>query len=252
MLARVFPTLLLDGRAAIKTIKFSDPRYIGDPVNAARIFNAYEVDELAILDKSASREGRTIHLDIVQRISDECFMPLLVGGGIRSLDDIRNAINAGAEKVSISSNGVENPDFLQAAVAEFGSSTIVVTLDYRTLADGSTSVFTLSGQKDTGKRLLDAAREIEALGVGEIILNSIDRDGTRSGYDVENVRSVAEAVGVPIIALGGAGNLQHIGEVIKLGKAAAATAGSLFVYWGRRQAVLMNFPRREELEAALA
>ena len=248
MVARVFPTLLLDGRSAIKTTNFMNPRYIGDPVNAARIFNAYEVDELAILDKSASSEGRTIHLDIIQNISDECFMPLLVGGGLQSLEDIRHAINAGAEKVSISTNGVDNPDFVRQAVEEFGSSTIVVTIDYRVRADGSAAVFTFSGEKPIGKDLLSVAIELTELGVGEIFLNSIDRDGTRSGYDVENVRAVATSVSIPIIASGGAGSLEHIAAVIKQGKAAAATAGSLFVYWGRLQAVLMNFPSREELE----
>jgi cyclase len=248
---RVFPTILLNGIGAIKTVQFKDPTYIGDPMNAARIYSAKEVDELALLDKMATPESRMISLDIVSRISDECFMPLTVGGGIKSLEDIRQVINAGAEKVSINSYAIENPNFVSEASDAFGSSTIVVSIDAKKTWGGY-KVFTHGGTKKTQYTPAQLAVMMEELGAGEILVNSIDRDGTMQGYEIELIRQVADAVTTPVIACGGAGNLEHISDAIYEGHATAATAGSMFVFQGRKRAVLINFPTKPELETVLA
>lgn len=251
LLPRIFPTILLNGTGAIKTINFDAPKYIGDPINTARIFNANEVDELALLDINASAEKRTISLDIISQISDECFMPLTVGGGINSISGIRNAINAGAEKIAVNSYAVQNPMFVRQAADEFGSSTIVVSLDARKIGEKGHEVFIMNGKVPTKLSPARLAETMQEMGAGEIIINSIDRDGTMAGYDLELIEAVSRSVDIPIIACGGAGNLDHMRSAIYEGGASAATAGSMFVYQGRKRAVLINFPTRKEIEEAL-
>ncbi len=248
LLPRVFPTILVNGVGAIKTVQFENPVYIGDPINTARIFNAHQVDELALLDKRATAEGRTISLDMVSQISEECFMPLTVGGGIRNIGDIRQVINAGAEKVAVNTHAIQNPKFVREAVLEFGSSTIVVSIDAKRIADGEYEVYTNEGRTGTGKSPVEVAKQMEEMGAGEIYLNSIDRDGTMMGYDLELLKNVSKTISVPIITCGGAGSLEHIRDAIYEGHASAATAGSMFVFQGRKRAVLVNFPSRDEIE----
>jgi cyclase len=245
---RIIPCLLLKDLGLVKTVKFKNPRYIGDPINAVRIFNAKEADEIIFLDISATKEGRTLPLDLLQRIGDECFMPFAVGGGIRSIQTIREILSTGAEKVVINTYAVENPGFIREAADIFGSSTIVVGIDAKKKLFDGYEVMKLSGTRATGLDPAQFAVKMQEMGAGEILINSIDRDGTMEGYDIDLTKKIADAVSLPVIACGGAGSMRDFVEVIKYGNATAVAAGSYFVYHGRRRAVLINFPTCEEQE----
>lgn len=244
---RVIPSLLLQGRGLVKTVKFKDPVYIGDPVNAVRLFNEKECHELVVLDINATVQKRPPDFKLVQEIAEECFMPFAYGGGIRSLEDIRTLVHLGVEKVIINSYAFENPDFISEAAKTFGSSTIVVSIDVKKDLFGRYEVFALGGRKNTSKNPKDYALEMERRGAGEIFLNAIDRDGVMKGYDLCLIRSVSEAVEIPVIACGGAGKIEDLGTAVNEGGASAVSAGSLFVFWGRQKGVLINFPSDEEL-----
>jgi cyclase len=244
---RVIPCLLLKGLGLVKSIRFRDYRYIGDPINAVKIFNDKHADELVFLDILASSEERTVNLELIKKIGDECNMPFAVGGGIRSIDNIKEILNAGAEKVVISSYASEKPEFIKQASEMFGSSTIMVCIDVKHKSLGGEQVFSHSGTKSTGFEPIIFSKLMEQNGAGEIIINSIERDGTMTGYDLELIRRVSEAVTIPVIALGGAGQLKHFRDAIDIGKASAAAAGSFFVFFGSRKAVLINFPSQKEL-----
>lgn len=245
---RIIPCLLLKDKGLVKTIKFKDPKYVGDPINAVKIFNTKEVHELIFLDITATNEKKKPPLDYIQKISDECFMPLTVGGGIKSIEDIRELINAGAEKVALNSYAVENSSFITDAAKIFGSQAVLVSIDAKKKKDGSYEVFTHSGKKATGKDPVTLARQFEECGAGEILINSMDQDGTSEGYDINLIRSVADAVRIPIIACGGAGNLSHLRQAVDEGHASAVAAGSMFVFHGKKRAVLINFPTKSEIE----
>ncbi|MEM7166365.1 MAG: AglZ/HisF2 family acetamidino modification protein [Planctomycetota bacterium] len=245
---RVFPCLLLQGPGLVKTVKFKKPQYIGDPMNAARIFSAREADEALLLDISAGAEGRGPDEDLVSRISDECFMPLTVGGGIRTVGMARALFNAGAEKIAINSAAITNPELIGAIAAEFGSQSVVVSIDAKRKWGGY-EVYTHGGRKRTKRSVVAHAQAMAKAGAGEILINAIDRDGMMQGYDVELTRQVADAVDLPVIACGGAGSLDHMRQVVEQGHASAVTAGSFFVFHGRRRAVLISFPDRADLEA---
>ena len=245
---RIIPCLLLKGLGLVKTVQFKNPRYIGDPINAVHIFNAKETDELIFLDISASRENRTVALRLIQKIADECFMPFSVGGGIRSIRTIREILNIGAEKVVINTYAAENAEFIREASDTFGSSTIVVCVDAKKKFLKGSQAMKLCGSKSAGMTPVEFALKMAQMGAGEIMINSVDKDGTMSGYDIELVRQVADAVDVPVIACGGAGNMQDFLDAIEKGHASAVAAGSYFVYHGPRNAVLINFPTREEQE----
>jgi cyclase len=244
---RVMPCLLLKGKGLVKTIKFKDPTYLGDPINAVRIFNEKESDELIFLDITASLEKRSVYLDVVRQIGDECFMPFAVGGGIRSIQTIRDILSAGAEKVVINSYAAENPVFIQEAASIFGNQSIVISIDVKRKIFGTYEVYTYSASKSTKLEPVEFSKLMEDMGAGEIVINSINQDGTRDGFDLDLIRAVSSAVSIPVIACGGAGNLDHIIEAINNG-AAAVAAGSLFVFHGRRRAVLINYPTKEELK----
>lgn len=244
---RVIPSLLLQGRGLVKTVKFRDPVYIGDPVNAVRIFNEKECHELVLLDISATEQKRSPDFKIVKEIAEECFMPFAYGGGIRSLEDIRTLVHLGVEKVVINSFAFEDPDFISEAAKTFGSSTIVVSIDVKKDLFGRYEVFAFGGRKNTSKNPRDYALEMERRGAGEVFLNSIDRDGVMKGYDISLIRSVSEAVNIPVIACGGAGKIEDLGAAVNEGGASAVSAGSLFVFWGRQKGILINFPSDEEL-----
>lgn len=248
---RVIPCLLLQGDGLVKTTKFSKPRYIGDPINAVRIFNEKECHELVFLDILASRENRAPQYDVISNIASECFMPLAYGGGVRCLADVRQILSLGVEKVVINTYAIENPDFIRQVAQECGRQSVVVSIDAKKNFWGKYEVFSRCGQKNTGKKPEQWAREAAALGAGEIIINSIDQDGIMSGYDIELIRSVATAVDIPVVALGGAGKLEDFGLAIGQGMASAVSAGSFFVFYGRHKAVLINFPSDDDLKKVL-
>lgn len=249
--ARVIPCLLLKNKGLVKTVQFKEPRYVGDPINAVWIFNQKEVDELIFLDIMATKESNKPSIELISKISDECFMPLTVGGGIRSVEDIKELLNAGAEKVSINTYAVENPSFIKEASDVFGSQSIVVSIDAKRHKKGLYEVFTHRGTRPAGIDPVSLAVQMEGMGAGEILINSIDREGTMEGYDIQLIREVSDAVNIPVIACGGAGKLEDFADAINVGHASAVAAGSFFVFHGRRRAVLINFPTREELEPLL-
>lgn len=242
---RVIPCLLVRGRGLWKTTGFRNPIYVGDPVNTARIFNDKGAHELVILDIGASH-GDPAPRDVISEIASECFMPSSVGGGIRSHEQIQGLLGMGVEKVSINTHAIEDPSFVEEAAKTFGSSTITVSIDVRRTADGRHLVYSHGGTRSTGRTALDHAREMEARGAGEILLTSIDREGTRTGYDLDLVRSIAAAVNVPVVAHGGAGGVTDMQDAVKVG-ASAVAAGSLFVFYGRLRGVLVTYPTREGL-----
>jgi len=225
---RVIPCLdVKDGRV-VKGVNFVSLRDAGDPVEQAMLYDREGADELCFLDITASHEKRGILLDVVRRTADVCFMPLTVGGGVRSLEDIRALLLAGADKVSIMTEAVRNPDFVARAAEKFGSQCIVVAIDAKQSAPGKWEVFTHGGRNATGLDAVDYAREVAALGAGEILLTSMDRDGTKNGFDIALTRAIADAVGVPVIASGGVGTLDHLVEGVRDGHANAVLAASIF------------------------
>jgi len=226
---RIMPCLLMNDWLLAKTIKFGNLRNLGNPTQAAKVYNMRNVDELVFLDIKASRERREHNYDLIAEISDECFMPLTIGGGVRTIDHIYKLLKAGADKVSINTAAVENPKFIMKGSKKFGAQCIVVSIDAKK-TDKSYEVVIHSGTKATGLNPVDWAEEVEELGAGEILLTSIDRDGTMEGYDIELTRSVAEAVSIPVIAVGGAGTPQHFVDVLTIGKADASGAASIFQY----------------------
>lgn len=244
---RVIPCLLLKNRGLVKTIKFKDPTYLGDPINVVRIFNDKEVDELVFLDISATVERRKPNFKYIAEIATECFMPFGYGGGIRDLEDVKTVLGLGVEKVIVNSYAVENPDFISRAADFAGSQSVVVSIDVKKGFLGRYEVYIQSGKRGTGLDPVGFAMEMERRGAGELLLNSIDRDGTMQGYDIELIERVAEAVRVPVVACGGAGKLQDLADAVKVGGASAASAGSIFVFQGRHRAVLISYPSRAEL-----
>lgn len=231
--ARIIPCLDVDRGRVVKGVNFLNLRDAGDPVEVARRYEDQGADELVFLDISASHEGRSIMLDIVKRVSEQIFMPFTVGGGIRNIEDATTLIQAGAEKVSINSAAVRNPNLIREISEKFGRCATVVNIDpKRVLRDGVEiwEVHVQGGRKPTGLEAVAWAREAEKLGAGEIVLTSMDADGTKNGYDIEMTRAVAEAVGVPVVASGGAGCPEHLRAVLAEGKASAALAASIFHY----------------------
>lgn len=246
---RVIPILLLRGKGLVKTVRFKEPTYVGDPINAIRIFNEKEVDELVFLDIEATPKGREPDLGMLRDIASECFMPLCYGGGLKSLSAIEQVLKVGVEKVALNTALAESPDLVRDAARRFGSSTVVGSIDYRRSLLGKAGVCTVSGTKATGMPLRDAARRAEDLGVGELLLTAIDREGTMSGYDLDGIRSVAESVSIPVIANGGARGLDDFRAAVHEGKASAVAAGSLFVFVGRHRAVLITYPSQSDLRS---
>ena len=224
---RIIPCLDVKAGRVVKGIKFLQLRDAGDPVEVARVYDREGADELCFLDITASHENRGIIFDVVARTAEQVFMPLTVGGGINKIEDIRNLLNAGADKVSINTGAVNRPDFVREAAETFGSQCIVVAIDAKCVAD-HWEVFTHGGRNPTGIDVGHWAERMEKCGAGEILLTSMDRDGTKAGYDLELTRAISERVSIPVIASGGVGNLDHIYEGLTQGKASAALAASIF------------------------
>jgi cyclase len=248
---RIIPTLLLCNSGLSKTKKFSKPKYVGDPINTVRIFNDKEVDELIILDICATKESREPDLGVIRDIASECFMPLSYGGGVTNLDIIREVLSSGVEKIVINSAAVRQKKLITESSKYFGSSTIVVSIDAKRKLFGGYEVYINSGQEKTGLDPVEWAKECERLGAGEIVINSIDQDGMMQGYDWQLIRSVADAVSLPVVAAGGAGTLNDLVRAIKECKVSAAAAGSLFIFHGKHRAVLVNYPNSIDLAAAM-
>jgi len=226
--ARVIPCLDVKEGRVVKGVNFVDLRDAGDPVDCAIAYDAAGADELCFLDITASHENRGILLDVVQRTAEACFMPLTVGGGVRTLDDIRNLLLAGADKASINTAAVSNRQFVREASEKFGAQCIVVAIDAKQVGLSKWEIFTHGGRRPTGIDAVDFAREVTALGAGEILLTSMDRDGAKIGFDIALTRAVADAVTVPVIASGGVGNLDHLVAGIREGHATAVLAASIF------------------------
>jgi cyclase len=233
MAKRVIPCLDVHGGQVTRGVQFGkaeagELRNVGDPVELALRYNQQGADEMVFFDITASAHGRTSMVDVIQRAADQCFMPLTVGGGIRSVDDMYTMLRAGADKISINSSALADPGLIRTGAEKFGSQCIVVSIDAKKVSPGRWEVFSHGGRKATGRLALEWAQEAVSLGAGEIVLNSIDADGTKAGFDLEITRRISESVGVPVVASGGAGKLEHMAEVLEAGKADAVLAASIF------------------------
>lgn len=248
---RVIPCLLLDGLGLVKTVKFKDRTYLGDPVNTVRIFNEKGADEVVLLDINASSTGSGPPFELLEEIASEAFMPLAYGGGITSFEQIRTILGLGYEKVVVNTRAGDVPDFVAEAARVFGRSTIVVGVDVRKGRFGGAEVCVESGRRKVSGDPVAYCAEMARRGAGEILLNSIDRDGTGKGYDLDLVRKVSAAVSVPVVACGGAGTVDDLRTAIDAG-ASAASAGSLFVFNGKHRAVLITYPPDNVLDPLLA
>ena len=240
---RIIPVLLLKKDGLWKTIKFSNPQYIGDPINAVKIFNEKEVDELVLLDITATKEGRSPKFDRISQIAGEAFMPTAYGGGIRTLDDASRVFDSGFEKVIINTALFEQPQLLGSIAKIYGSQSVVASIDVKKNIFGRSNVKIKSASITTKWSPVEAARLAEKEGAGEILIQSVDRDGTWSGYDIELTRQISNAVSIPVIACGGAGGIEDFNSVVQVGNASAVAAGSLFVFQKKGKGVLINFPQ---------
>ncbi|QXI30223.1 AglZ/HisF2 family acetamidino modification protein [Pseudomonas vanderleydeniana] len=249
---RVIPCLLVRDKGLVKTVKFKDSKYIGDPLNAVKIFNEKEVDELVVLDIDASVAGREPDYALIKKMAMECRMPFCYGGGISSVEQARKIIGLGVEKIAISSAAVQNPDLIRQIADEIGSQSVVVVLDVKKrLLSGRYDVWINNGRKNTGKCLLDMCKELQRQGVGEIVVNSIDYDGVMKGYNFDVIEKIYPDVTVPLTVLGGAGTIDDVGSLIRRFGVVGAAAGSLFLFKGVYKAVLINYPTFVERDALL-
>lgn len=249
---RVIPCLLLSDDMLVKTVKFRNPDYVGDPVNAIKIYNDKEVDELIVLDILATQEGRPPNIAKIRELTDECFMPLCYGGGITTVEQMREVFNAGIEKVALNTAALENPQLVTRAAETFGSQSIVVSIDVRKPLLGRPTVHGHRGSANTKRPPVVFAREMAERGAGELLLTSVDREGTWEGYDLELIHEVTSAVSIPVIAHGGAGSLEDFRAAVRDAGASACATGSMVVYQKKGRGVLINFPKRHELEPLFA
>ena len=248
---RIIPCLLIQNGGLVKTVNFASPKYVGDPLNAVRIFNDKEVDELFVADIDATAKRREPDYVLIGHMAAECRMPLCYGGGVRSVDQIAHIISLGVEKVALSAAAVETPALVAEAAKVVGTQSVVVVIDVRRSGDRY-QLCTHNGTKATGVCPTDFARTVADLGAGEVVINSIDRDGTMKGYDLELVSAIREAVNLPITVLGGAGSLKDIETLFESFGTIGAAAGSLFVFKGVHRAVLISYPPRDQKEALIA
>ena len=239
---RVIPVLLLHNNGLVKTVKFGNNTYIGDPINAVRIFNDLKVDEIVLLDINATKENRSISIDLVKEIGEEANMPFSVGGGIKDIETIKKITQAGAERVILSSYALENPSFVKEATEYFGSSTICVCIDYKKTFFGKQKVHIESGKKNIGQDIQDIALEMQNAGAGEVIIQSIDKDGAMTGYDLDMISLISKTLTIPVVALGGAGSNSDIEDGYKKAYANGLAAGSFFVFKGKHRGVLIQYP----------
>ena len=248
---RIIPCLLLHKGGLYKTQNFKKPTYIGDPINAIKIFNEKEVDELMFLDIDATVQNKEPNYKMIEDIASECFMPLCYGGGVKTVDQMKKIYSLGVEKISISSAAIENPNLIQEAANIFGNQSVIVTVDIKKDFFGKKKVFINNGKKNTKINPVDFIKRVEALGAGEMVVNSIDHDGVMKGYDIELLKEIKSNIKVPVIALGGAGNLNHIKEIFEISKVDAVACGSMFVYQGPLKGVLISYPPYQKIQELL-
>jgi len=248
---RVMPCLLYYNSGLYKTVRFKNPAYIGDPINAIKIYNEKEVDELIFLDITASTDNREPNYKVISDIASECFMPLCYGGGITTLDQVKKILEIGVEKISLNHAAIKNPTLVSNAARDFGNQAVVVSIDVKKNFWGKYEVVYKRGTKSTGNHPVDFVKRMESAGAGEILLTVVDREGTWHGYDIELIKQVTDAVTIPVIVNGGAGNLAHLTQAVKEGKASGLALGSMVVYQKKGMGVLINFPPRTELEKIL-
>lgn len=247
--ARIIPCLLVHNKGLVKTVNFKEPKYVGDPINAVKIFNEKEVDELIVLDIDATVENRAPNFELIKNLATECRMPFCYGGGITSVEQAKKIIELGAEKVAISSSAINDPSLIKNIGLEVGVQSVVVVIDVRKksiLLGGGYDIYIKNGKEKVKINLKDFIEQLNKIGVGEIVINSIDNDGMMKGYDIPLILMLREWTNFPITALGGAGSTNDIKELIEKFKIIGASAGSLFVFKGKYKAVLINYPNREE------
>jgi imidazole glycerol-phosphate synthase subunit HisF len=245
---RIIPCLLVKNKGLVKTVKFGNPKYVGDPINAVKIFNEKEADELIVLDIDATANGSPPDFALIKKLAAECRMPLCYGGGVSTVEQAKRIIGLGVEKVAISSAALTNPELISAISAEIGSQSMIVILDVKKSLFGKYEICTLNGQKNTGRSPIEVAQQAEKLGAGEIVINSIDNDGLMKGYDLDLAASVRGAIQVPMSVLGGAGSLSDIERLVSACGVVGAAVGSLFVFKGPYKAVLINYPDQTQKE----
>lgn len=248
---RVIPVLLIQNGGLVKSIQFKKHQYVGDPINAVKIFNEKEVDEIVILDISATQEKRAPNIQQIAEITGEAFMPLAYGGGITSIEEIKEILYEGAEKVVLNTSALDNPQLILRAAQRFGNQSIVVSIDVQKNWLGQYKVYRNNGAKNTGINPVELAKQVAELGAGEIMLTSIDRDGTFGGYDLDLLKQITQAVDIPVIACGGAAEVQDFQQAVAIGGASAVAAGSMFVYQRPHRAVLISYPAQQDLKEKL-
>jgi cyclase len=248
---RVIPSLLIKNGGLVKTVRFSKVTYVGDPINAIKIFNDKEVDELVVIDIEASRLKKPPNFNLLDQVSKEAFMPLAYGGGINNLEDVRKILGLGFEKVIIDSYALSNPDFITRAANICGSQSIVICIDVKRDIFGRLSVYDYIRKRPQLVAAPEYAAQAQERGAGEIIVYSVDRDGTFEGYDVKAIKDITGKVNVPVVALGGAGTIEDFSKAVNDGGASAVAAGSIFVFHGPHRAVLITYPEKKELENLL-
>ena len=247
--SRIIPCLLVHKKGLVKTVNFKDPKYVGDPINAVKIFNEKEVDELMVLDIDATIESRGPNFEMIKNLAQECRMPFCYGGGVTTVEQAKRIIELGAEKVALSSSAIKNPQLLGEIGKAVGIQSVVVVLDVKKkglLSGGGYDVYIKNGKEKAGVKLKEFIQELNEIGVGELVINSIDKDGTMSGYDLSLISSVRDLTDFPLTVLGGAGSLEDVKSIISKYKIIGVAAGSLFVFKGKYRAVLINYPNREE------
>lgn len=244
---RIIPCLLVKNGGLVKTVRFGNPKYVGDPINAVRIFNEKEVDELFVADIDATVQNREPDYTLIRNLAAECRMPLCYSGGVKTVEQIQRIVSLGVEKVAVSSAAIHDPTLLSEAAKRVGSQSVVAVMDVKkNPTNGNHEVWTHNGSRATGKSPLEFARQAESLGAGEVVVNSIDDDGVMKGYDLALARTIRESIALPLTVLGGAGSLKDIRELIDTFGIIGAAAGSLFVFKGIYRAVLINYPNRSE------
>lgn len=249
---RIIPCLLIHNKSLVKTMRFKDSKYVGDPINAVRIFNEKKVDELIVLDIDATREGREPNYGLIENLASECRMPLCYGGGIKNMQQAQRIFGLGVEKIAVSSIAVKNPNIITEMASRVGNQSVVVVLDVKKkVLSSNYELFTHNGSKGTGVDPVKFALQMERAGAGELVINSIDRDGLMNGYDHTIIDRIMEVLDIPITVMGGAGTLEDIGVIVRKHGIIGAAAGSLFVFKGKFRAVLINYPTPQEKEALL-
>lgn len=243
---RIIPSLLLQNNGLVKTVNFKNPKYVGDPINAVKIFNEKQVDELAVFDIDATVLNREPNYSLIERLASQSMMPLCYGGGVKTVQQAQQIFSLGIEKIALSAAVLQNPKLITQIADRVGSQSVIVVLDVRKKILGGYEVFTHNGKRATGINPLEFVAEAQKLGAGEIIINSIDRDGTMKGYDLDLIAKIREKISLPMTVLGGAGSINDIEKVIMQHGVIGIAAGSLFVFKGPYKAVLINYPTLEE------